>query len=97
MHGGGAPQVAAAARRRLTNAAVTEMLPGLISAAELTRVVDPDAGHPSDRTNALERFSRAKARQPRWWRAADAYRERESARAFFATVADEFDRLTGTG
>lgn len=89
MHGGAAPQVARAARRRLVYAGATtavaqtqathpELLPG--------GWAEPAANLSKDTIEEARRLRRARARKPRWWAAADAHERRELWRAVAAEV-----------
>ena len=84
MHGGAAPQVAAAARRRLSDAAARELLPRI--APDAVGRVRPPEPHDADVTHAFERLCRARARQPRWWLAVDARNDRAYLRAVFGNA-----------
>lgn len=89
MHGGAAPQVAAAARRRLSDAAVREVLPRVAPDA-VARVSAPEQ-HGIDVSRALERMARARKRKPRWWRSVDELEGRASKRAALMIAADLLD------
>ncbi len=81
MHGGAAPQVAAAAQRRLSSAALYDALPRILGPEVLSRVAArPESGQ-ADVTNAFERLSRARQRQPRWWRAVEEHNDRAYSKA----------------
>ncbi len=90
MHGGAAPQVAAAARRRLSDAACRQLLPKVVAPDVLAGVTRP-VPHAADITRPLERMQRARRRQPRWWLAVDAHNDRVYIRAWATGVADLID------
>jgi hypothetical protein len=79
MHGGAAPQVAAAARRRLVYAAATvacarmaALDPQIAAMAGIRSAARP----PIDVRATANQLRRARRRQPGWWAAADRHDER---------------------
>ncbi len=90
MHGGAAPQVAAAAKRRLSDAAVRELVPVMCRDVDLASLRVPEE-HPADVTRAFARMQRARARQPRWWKAVEARQIDAEVRAWARAIADAID------
>jgi transcriptional regulator with XRE-family HTH domain len=90
LHGAGAPAVAAAARRRLSDGAVRDLVPRFCGPDIVARLSAPDP-HPADVTRALERMRGARSRQPRWWKAADAHNDQVYLRDLMEAVADRID------
>lgn len=79
MHGGAAPQVAAAARRRLSEEAARD----LATRRGLGAFPPSGAANVAD---ATRRLSRARKREPRWWEAANRAEDRAHFRAVAAAA-----------
>ena len=89
MQGGAAPQVAEAARRRLQDGAQRQLLPIMAPDFDVSRLTE--LGHDVDVGQALQRLRRARARQPRWWKAVNAREDTAAARSMLRAVADLID------
>jgi hypothetical protein len=92
MHGGSAPQVAAAARRRLQDGAQRQLL--AIMAPDLApdlAVRLTEVSHDVDITHALQRLRRARKRHPRWWQAVDAREDSAYVRSVLRAMAGPVD------
>jgi hypothetical protein len=79
MHGGAAPQVAAAARRRLHYAAATVACARIAASNPEIAAMAGIGSAPKPSTNVFvadNQLRRARRRQPGWWAAADRHEER---------------------